>query len=580
MEAAAKKLQAAGVPCGFTTEWPSWAQIENLSAWHNVPIATKANGFGGLDTELKINGPLQVRHLANLAEWQKSKLFDYGGRGDSAKPKFYSGECGMTMASSGARLGIITNMKAEVGIGMLPYWPDVAGAPQNSIIGGATLWVLKGQKPAEYKGVARFFAYLSKPDVQAWWHQETGYLPITQAAYELSRKQGFYDKNPGADVAIKQMTLNPPTGEFQGPAARQLRADPQRHRGGDRERAAGQEERQGSARQRGGARQRSAAAVREGQHVGVAAGGFPPVVVLRAAGPHAGQARQLSGHCRAARAARAAARHHVRLLRVAERAVAAWLAVRAGCLRPLRAVRRRGEFRPHPVADPAYLSSFGITIVFAAGTTALAMGIALVLAVLADRAVKGASTYKPLITLPYAVAPAIAGVLWWFLFNPTIGVLPRLLAPFGIVWNHFLNGDQALILVTIASAWKQVSYNFLFFLAGLQTIPQSLLDAAEIDGADGFARFRLIVLPLLMPTTFFLSVINLVYAFCDTFAVIHATTSGGPGNATTTLVYKVFRDGFETLDLGGSAAQSVVLLVIVGALTVAQFRYIERNIHY
>ena len=232
------------------------------------------------------------------------------------------------------------------------------------------------------------------------------------------------------------------------------------------------------------------------------------------------------------------------------------------------------------LSDPAYLSSFWITIIFAAGTTALSMSIALVLAVLADRAVKGASTYKLLITLPYAVAPAIAGVLWWFLFNPTIGVLPRLLAPFGVVWNHFLNGQQALILVIIASAWKQISYNFLFYLAGLQTIPRGVLEAAEIDGADGFARFRLIVLPLLMPTTFFLSVINLVYAFCDTFAVIHATTSGGPGSATTTLVYKVFRDGFETLDLGGSAAQSVVLLVIVGALTVAQFRYIERNIHY
>ena len=232
------------------------------------------------------------------------------------------------------------------------------------------------------------------------------------------------------------------------------------------------------------------------------------------------------------------------------------------------------------LSDPAYLSSFWITIVFAVGTTALSMGIALVLAVLADRAVKAASTYKLLITLPYAVAPAIAGVLWWFLFNPTIGMLPRMLAPLGIVWNHFLNGQQALILVIIASAWKQISYNFLFYLAGLQTIPRGVLEAAAIDGADGFARFRLIVLPLLMPTTFFLSVINLVYAFCDTFAVIHATTSGGPGNATTTLVYKVFRDGFETLDLGGSAAQSVVLLLIVGALTVAQFRYIERNIHY
>ena len=216
VEAAAKKLQAAGVPCGFTTEWPSWVHIENLSALHDVPIATKSNGFGGLDTELKINGPLQVKHLGKLAEWQKTKIFDYGGRGDSAKPKFYSGECGMTMASSGARLGIVTNMKAEVGISMLPYWPDVRNGLQNSIIGGATLWVLRGQKTDDYKGVARFFTYLSKPDVQAWWHQQSGYLPITPAAYELSRAQGFYDKNPGADVSIKQMTLNPPTENSKG----------------------------------------------------------------------------------------------------------------------------------------------------------------------------------------------------------------------------------------------------------------------------------------------------------------------------------------------------------------------------
>ncbi|HXL69065.1 MAG TPA: sn-glycerol-3-phosphate ABC transporter substrate-binding protein UgpB [Xanthobacteraceae bacterium] len=216
VEAAAKKLQAAGVPCGFTTEWPSWVHIENLSALHDVPIATKANGFGGLDTELKINGPLQVKHLGKLAEWQKTKIFDYGGRGDSAKPKFYSGECGMTMASSGARLGIVTNMKAEVGISMLPYWPDVRSGLQNSIIGGATLWVLRGQKAEDYKGVARFFSYLSKADVQAWWHQQSGYLPITPEAYELSRTQGFYDKNPGADVSIKQMTLNPPTENSKG----------------------------------------------------------------------------------------------------------------------------------------------------------------------------------------------------------------------------------------------------------------------------------------------------------------------------------------------------------------------------
>ena len=232
------------------------------------------------------------------------------------------------------------------------------------------------------------------------------------------------------------------------------------------------------------------------------------------------------------------------------------------------------------LSDPGYLSALGVTLVFALATTVLAMAVALALAAVADRAIRGSAIYKALIVWPYAVAPAIAGVLWWFLFNPSIGVLPRLLAAVGIVWNHFLNGGQALLLVIIASAWKQVSYNFLFFLAGLQTIPPSLLQAAEIDGAGAFARFRAIVLPLLMPTTFFLAVVNLVYALCDTFAVVHATTAGGPGTATTTLVYKVFRDGFEALDLGGSAAQSVVLMLIVGALTIAQFRYIERKIHY
>ena len=216
VEAAGKKLQAAGVPCGLTTEWPSWVHVENLSAWHNVPIATEANGFGGISAKLEINGPVQVNHLAHLADWQKTKLFDYGGRGDSAKPKFFSQECGMTIASSGARLGIQTNLKADLGVAMMPYWPDVKGAPQNSIIGGATLWVLKGQKTEDYKGVAKFFAYLSKPEVQAWWHQQTGYLPITQAAYALSKEQGYYAKNPGAEIAVQQMTLHPPTENSKG----------------------------------------------------------------------------------------------------------------------------------------------------------------------------------------------------------------------------------------------------------------------------------------------------------------------------------------------------------------------------
>jgi sn-glycerol 3-phosphate transport system permease protein len=232
------------------------------------------------------------------------------------------------------------------------------------------------------------------------------------------------------------------------------------------------------------------------------------------------------------------------------------------------------------LAEPDYGHAFALTLFFAAATTVLSMGFALLFAALADSVVKGASIYKSLLIWPYAVAPAIAGVLWWFLFNPTIGIFSRALAAVGIDWNHYLNSGQALTLVIIASAWKQLSYNFLFFLAGLQTIPKSLLEAASLDGADGFVRFRTIVFPLLMPTTFFLIVTNLVYAFCDTFAVIHATTGGGPGTATTTLIFKIYRDGFESLDLGSSAAQSVILMFLVGALTIIQFRYIERNIHY
>jgi sn-glycerol 3-phosphate transport system substrate-binding protein len=216
VEAAARKLLAAGIDCGFTTEWPSWINVENFSAWHNVPIATKANGFGGLDAELTINHPLLVRHIGALAEWEKTRIFDYRGRNINAERRFYGSSCGMFLGSSAARADILANAKFEVGYGMLPYWPDVAGAPQNSIIGGATLWVMSERPRAEYKGVARFFAFLSRPDVQAWWHQATGYLPITNAAYELTRAQGYYDSNPGTDISIKQITLKEPTANSRG----------------------------------------------------------------------------------------------------------------------------------------------------------------------------------------------------------------------------------------------------------------------------------------------------------------------------------------------------------------------------
>ena len=216
VEEAAKKLQAAGYPCGFTTGWQSWVQLENFSAWHNVPFATKANGFGGFDTELAFNSPLHVKHIGTLASWQKSKIFDYGGRRSDSAPKFYNQECAMYMNSSAAYAGVKANAKDfEFGVGQLPYWPEV-GKPQNSIIGGATLWVLGGHPDEEYKGVAKFFTYLSSAEVQADWHQFTGYLPITHAAAKLTKEQGFYAKNPGTDVAIMQMTGAEPTENSKG----------------------------------------------------------------------------------------------------------------------------------------------------------------------------------------------------------------------------------------------------------------------------------------------------------------------------------------------------------------------------
>ncbi|WP_375790038.1 sn-glycerol-3-phosphate ABC transporter substrate-binding protein UgpB [Bradyrhizobium sp. Pha-3] len=212
----AKRLRAAGAMCGVTTSWPSWINVENFSAFHNLPIATKANGFSGLDAQLIFNNPLVVRHIAQLAKWQVDKTFDYSGRGQTAEPRFQKGECGIFIGSSGTRADIKANSKFEVGYGMMPYDSDVQGAPQNSIIGGATLWVLRDRPRAEYAGVAKFFAYLSRPEVQAAWHQNTGYLPITRAAFDLSRTQGFYERNPGASISIEEVTLKPPTDNSKG----------------------------------------------------------------------------------------------------------------------------------------------------------------------------------------------------------------------------------------------------------------------------------------------------------------------------------------------------------------------------
>ena len=230
--------------------------------------------------------------------------------------------------------------------------------------------------------------------------------------------------------------------------------------------------------------------------------------------------------------------------------------------------------------DASYLASFKTTAVFSLLVAALGLSVSLGLAVLAHRVVRGALFYKTLLIWPYAVAPVAAGVLWLFMFNSPMGVVSHGLRAWGLPWDHLLNADHAMALVVMAAVWKQISYNFLFFLAGLQSIPKSLIEAAAIDGAGPVRRFWTIVFPLLSPTTFFLLVINVVYAFFDTFAIIDAVTHGGPGKDTAILVYKVYYDGFKAMDLGGSAAQSVVLMAIVIALTVVQFRFIEKKVQY
>ena len=231
-------------------------------------------------------------------------------------------------------------------------------------------------------------------------------------------------------------------------------------------------------------------------------------------------------------------------------------------------------------SDSSYLESFKTTAIFSVLVATLGLSISLVLAAFADRVVTGASIYKTFLIWPYAVSPVVVGVLWIFLLSPTLGILSAALHQIGIEWNHYLNGRHAMILIVVAAIWKQISYNFLFFLAGLQSIPKSLIEAAAIDGAGPVKRFTSIVLPLLSPTAFFLLVVNIVYAFFDTFAIVEATTHGGPGKETEILVYKVFSDGFKGGDLGGAAAQSVVLMTLVILLTVVQFKYVEKKVHY
>jgi sn-glycerol 3-phosphate transport system permease protein len=230
--------------------------------------------------------------------------------------------------------------------------------------------------------------------------------------------------------------------------------------------------------------------------------------------------------------------------------------------------------------DPLYLNSVGRTAVFAISVTALSMTLSLLLAVCVNRVLRTNRLYTTLLVWPYAVAPVVVGILWWFMFNPSIGIAPYIMRGLGIDWNHRLNGNQAMLLVVMAASWKQISYNFLFFLAGLQSVPQSLSEAAAIDGAGPFKRFWTIVFPLISPTTFFLLIVNINYAMFDTFGLIDATTSGGPAQATNILVYKVYADGFLGLNIGSSAAQSVILMLIVIALTAVQFRFIERRVQY
>lgn len=230
--------------------------------------------------------------------------------------------------------------------------------------------------------------------------------------------------------------------------------------------------------------------------------------------------------------------------------------------------------------DEGYLRSFRTSLIFSFGVTFISMSTALVFAVSADHIIRGAEAYRALLVWPYAVAPALAGVIWYFLMNPSIGIVAYWLGALGVDWNHYVNGDQALLMVIIAASWKQISYNFLFFIAGLQSIPRSLVEAAAIDGAGPFRRFLTITFPLLSPTTFFLIVINLVYSFFDTFAIIHATTEGGPADSTSVLVFRVFNTGFIGQDYGSSAAQSVILMVLVILMTAIQFRYVERRVVY
>ena len=512
-----------------------------------------------------------MRHIENLANMAKQGLFVYKGRGNAADATFVSGECAMVTGSSALYGNIKRNAKFASGISTLPYYPDVPGAPQNTVIGGASLWVMSGKKPEEYKGVAAFFDYLSKPEVAAASHKRTGYLPVTMPSFELTEKSGFYKENPGTDVSVTQMIRKTTDksrgirlGNFvqirtiideemeqiwNGKKTAKEGLDSAVKRGNEQlERFEKANKSQADAARRGDLGRRKARSLQE---LVVALGadrtadGDHPGLLLLAGRPGASTRAFCSRTPSAPRPSSSGCR----------------TSGGYGTTRPTS--RRSG---PRPCSRCWSRRS--------------AWSIALLLAVMADRVIRGATIYKTLLIWPYAVAPAVAGVLWLFMFAPSVGIVSLRLRCLGVEWNHLLNANHAMALIVMAAVWKQVSYNFLFFLAGLQSIPKSLIEAAAIDGARPWRRFWTIVFPLLSPVTFFLLVINIIYAFFETFAIVDTATQGGPGKATSILVYQLYYDGFKALDLGGSAAQSVVLMVIVVTLTVIQFRYVEKNVQY
>ena len=465
--------------CGFTTQWQGWIQVENMSAWHNKPLGTRANGFEGLDTELVINQNDIIPGTSPT--WRSGSRPNLRLRRPPRRldPKFFSGECAMFFASSAASAAVKANVQGfEFGMGMLPYYDDVLGAPQNSIIGGATLWVLQRRDEADYQGVAQFFEYLSSPEVQADWHQFTGYLPITEAAYELTRQQGFYDKNPGSEIAIRQITLNPPTENSRACAsAATCRSATSSMRSWKRSGAAPR------TRSRRSTTSFSAA-------TSCCGASRTPTAELsgrRLSRPGAGRCAARSGPSLRCPAWRRAWRTTPRRRRPARPRLAGRALARVSWSHPRARARKRVVFKsawlPYALvapqlaitlvffiwpasqalwqslfiqdafglstrfvgldnfarlfADPGYLHSVRVTVVFTVSVTVLALGISLLLAATADWIIRGALTYKTLLIWPYAVAPAVAGVLWGFMFNPTVGILAYVLRQGGIDWNPF-----------------------------------------------------------------------------------------------------------------------------------------------